>query len=416
MEKIKMRILWFEITTPSRYKNDGGVLAGWQDSLETIVSSHGEIDLYVAFEAKVGAKKKEQGNVHYIPLVTSYTWLQRKKAGFSQAESARHLVPKAIEVINLIKPDIIHVFGNEWPFGLVAKETDIPVVIHIQGAIVSYSNAQYPPKYNNYTLFFHSGLRPKIWWKLLRQYCYNASRLTMEYEIWKHVNYYMGRTQWDKALCNTLHPDSDYYHVEEAIRPMFLENKCHWKGYAGGKIKLVSTGISFWKGADVMLKTAHVLKKMGADFEWLIAGKMDSFFLQVIEHKEKLKFHENNIRILGFTQPDELVNLLCDSTLYVHTAYIDNSPNSICEAQLVGTPVVATYVGGIPSLVKHNESGYLVPANDPWQTANAIVELVNDEKRLLHYSVESRKAAMERHQPEHVYSQLINCYKSIVNK
>lgn len=411
-----MKVLWFEITTPSRYKNDGGVLAGWQDSLESIVAAHDDMELYIAFEANADAKPKVLGSVHYLPLATSYTWFQRKKASLSQTESAKHILPMAMEVINAVKPDIIHVFGNEWPFGLVTKETEIPVVIHIQGAIVPYTNALYPPKYNNFTLFFHAGARPKVWWKLFRQFCHNKSRLSMEYEIWNIVSHYMGRTQWDKALCNTLHPKSDYHHVEEAIRPVFLENKYHWKGYTCGRIRLVSTGISFWKGADVMLKTAHVLKNMNVDFEWLVAGKMDTFLLSVIEHKENLKFKENNIDILGFTQPDKLVNLLCGSTIYVHTAYIDNSPNSICEAQMVGVPVVATYVGGIPSLIKHDESGYLVPANDPWQTANAIVELANDKERLQKYSVTAKKTALARHQPNRVYSQLINCYKSIVYK
>lgn len=411
-----MKVLWFEITTPSHFKDDGAVLAGWQDSLEAIVAERNDIDLYIAFEANAEDQPKVQGNVHYIPLPTSYSWIQRKKAGFSQMESAKHILPKAIEVIHQIKPDIIQVFGNEWPFGLVAKETDIPVVIHIQGAIIPYTNAQYPPMYNNYTMFLQSGFNPKICWKLLRQYCYNNSRLSMERQIWNSVEYYMGRTQWDKALCNTLHPGSKYYHVEEAIRPIFLEDKYHWRGFKGGKVKLLSTGISFWKGADVMLKTAHVLKNMGVDFEWLVAGKMDPFFLEVIEKHEKLKFKDNNIRILGFTQPNELVNLLCESTLYVHTAYIDNSPNSICEAQLLGVPVIATYVGGIPSLVEHNKDGVLVPANDPWLTADSIVRLVNDKERLACYGLEARNKALKRHFSDNIYAQLINCYRSILNK
>ena len=271
-----MKILWFEISIPSKYQSDNRVLAGWQDALEEIVSGHNEIDLFVAFETNdKSAAPKFKNNVHYVPIVTSYSWLQRKKAGFNQYETVRHILPQALQIIKDIKPDLIHVFGCEWPYGLVAKYTDIPVVIHIQGAIIPYTNALYPPKYNNFTLFFHSGINIKIWWKLLREYYYNKSRKLMESEIWRIVDNYMGRTLWDKSLCQTIHPKARYFHVEEAIRPIFLKQDYQWHGINREKLSLISTGISFWKGADVMLKTAHVLKSMGVDFEWKIAGAMD---------------------------------------------------------------------------------------------------------------------------------------------
>lgn len=411
-----MKILWFEITPPSHYKGATGVLAGWQDSLEAIVSSRDDIELYVAFESTLGFERRVVNGVNYIPLMTSYSWLDRKRAGFNQNVAAKHIVAKALDVINEVRPDIIHVFGNEWPFGLVAEQTDIPVVIHIQGSIVPYDNAQYPPKYNNYTLFSYSGLNPARWWKLVRIYCHNKSRLAMEKRIWKVVSNYMGRTSWDLALSNTLHKGSHYYHVEEAIRPVFLEGKYSWNGYKGGKLKLISTGISFWKGADVMLKTAYVLKENGVDFEWKIAGKIDPYYKYVIEKKEGLSFSENNINILGFTQPEELVDLLCNSSIYVHTAYIENSPNSICEAQLLGLPVISTFVGGIPSLVENNVEGKLVPANDPWQLANEIIMLSNDKDRMMEYSINSIRRAIKRHSPENILSQLMSCYNDIVSR
>ena len=59
-----MKVLWFEITTPSHYKDDGAVLAGWQDSLEAIVAERNDIDLYIAFEANAEDQPKVQGNVH----------------------------------------------------------------------------------------------------------------------------------------------------------------------------------------------------------------------------------------------------------------------------------------------------------------------------------------------------------------
>lgn len=48
-----MKVLWFEISTPSRYLNTGQVTLGWQDALENIVATCKDIELYIAFESQV---------------------------------------------------------------------------------------------------------------------------------------------------------------------------------------------------------------------------------------------------------------------------------------------------------------------------------------------------------------------------
>lgn len=102
----------------------------------------------------------------------------------------------------------------------------------------------------------------------------------------------------------------------------------------------------------MMLKTANVLKNMGVDFTWKVAGQLDPLMKKVVENKEHLKFSDCNIEILGYVSAEQLANILTDSSIYVHTAYIENSPNSICEAQVLGLPIISTHVGGIATLVE----------------------------------------------------------------
>ena len=413
-----MKVLWFEISTPSRYKDDGRVVCGWQDALENIVKDSREIELYIAFETEErDAKVKVIDGVTFIPLVTRYSFAERKLSNWTWKVNEDKVIPLGRKVIEEYKPDIIHVFGNEWPFGLLAQYTDIPLVIHIQGSIIPYNNALYPPKYNGYTFIRAAGWNLRKDWHRLFGYYKAKSRLTMEERTWKCVKHYMGRTSWDKALVNTLTKGSTYHHVEEALRPTFLENKKLWSCPNGGKLRLLSTGCSsFWKGIDVMLKTAHVLKEVGVDFEWNVAGGLSSELKEIVEKKEGLRYADNNINILGFCTPEQLIDMMCNSTMYVHTAYIENSPNSICEAQLVGMPIVSTMVGGISTLVRNGEEGDLLPANDPWQIANAIIELSKDKERMMRYSKNSREHALERHNPENIMNQLMKCYKDLVKQ
>ena len=413
-----MKVLWFEISTPSRYKDDGRVVCGWQDALENIVKDCREIELYIAFETEEpDAKVKVIDGVTYIPMVTLYSFAERKLSNWTWKVNEDKVIPLGRKVIEEYQPDIIHVFGNEWPFGLLAQNTDIPLVIHIQGSIIPYNNALYPPKYNGYTFIRAAGWNLRKDWHRLNGYYKDKSRLEMEERTWKCVKHYMGRTSWDKALVNTLTKGSTYHHVEEALRPTFLENKKLWSCPNGGKLRLLSTGCSsFWKGIDVMLKIAHVLKEVGVDFEWNVAGGLSSELKEIVEKKEGLRYADNNINILGFCTPERLIDIMCNSTMYVHTAYIENSPNSICEAQLVGMPIVSTMVGGISTLVRNGEEGDLLPANDPWQIANAIIELSKDKERMMLYSKNSRQHAIERHNPENIMNQLMKCYKDLVKQ
>lgn len=411
-----MKILWFEVTQPLRYKNTGRVVAGWQDALEDIVRKEKSIELYIAFECSdPEARTIVVDGVTYIPIKTRYSFAESKLSIWTWRINEEKVIELGKKVIDRVKPDLIHVFGNEWPFGLLAQHTDIPLVIHIQGSIVSYHNAQYPPCYNGYTFAVAAGLNFRRLLYRIQLYHKSNTRLEMEKRIWGCVKHYMGRTSWDRALVNTLTKDSTYHHVEEALRAEFLTNTKLWKCPEESKLRLLTIGCgTFWKGVDVLLKTAHVLKETGVDFEWNVAGGMPIELKNIVEKKEKLKYSENNVNFIGICPAGKLIDIMCNSAMYVHTAYIENSPNSICEAQIVGMPIISTMVGGISSLVRNGEEGDLLPANDPWQIANAIVELSNDSGRMKKYSMNSRQHALERHNQENIRKQLLNCYKDLL--
>ena len=353
--------------------------------------------------------------VTYVPIHVALSSFERKYCKYWDAYIAK-MLPLARLVVEKYKPDIIHVFGTEWLFGQIAAFTEIPVAIHIMGAIVPYNNANYPPGYSSYNEIIWNlwnPLRLLRIWKRLRN-MKNWERL--ERNTWALVNNYMGRTKWDESLSRIMHPGRNYYHVEEALRTVFLLGDKLWQLPEDNKLRLVSIGCStFWKGPDMMLKVAKIFVSLKVNFEWLVAGRMDHHIKKWVERQENVRFEEMNINFLGFKQPNELVNILCSSTMYVHTAYIENSPNAICEAQCLGLPVVSTNVGGISTLVRPNMDGVLVAANDPWQMADAIIELYKDKERMIRYSQNSRAYAIARHNDESIKKQLLDCYINLLN-
>ena len=175
-----MKVLWFEISTPSRYLNTGQVTAGWQDALENIVLHSKDIQLYIAFESTTEMEVKVIDGVTYIPMPTHYTFMERKLSNHTWKINERKVIEAGRKVIEQYQPDVIHVFGCEWPYGLLAQYTDIPLVIHIQGSIIPYNNALYPPRYNEFTIVKVAGLNLRKDWHCLMSYNKSKSNLEME--------------------------------------------------------------------------------------------------------------------------------------------------------------------------------------------------------------------------------------------
>ncbi len=411
-----MRVLWFEVSPPSRYNEHKAPIGGWQDSLESIVRTIPNIELGIVFMSSDGiCSNKVVDGVSYYPIDGRLSFIEKifRKYWDVYVEKALKF---STQIIQDFKPDIIHVFGTEYPFGQVQSVTDIPVIIHIMGAIIPYRNATLPPNYSLYDRIRNCGINPRKFFSLIKDLSNMKNREEWEKKTWSLVHNYMGRTNWDKAIASILHYNCKYYHVEEALRSVFIDKHAQWKGYNNSKLVLLSTGCgTFWKGPDLMIKVAKILKDLDIDYEWNIAGQMDKEIKRIVERKEKACFDDLNIRILGFVQPEKLSELLCSCSVYVHTAYIENSPNSICEAQIIGAPIVSTNVGGISSLVQDGVHGILVPANDPWQMAYSIIQLYEDKNLMKAFSVNSHNTAIKRHSVDNIREELLVAYNCVIN-
>lgn len=414
--KNKLRVLWFEISIPNKYYKTGNPTNGWQDSLEEIVRKDERVELYISFEGKKDDKKKVIDGVTYIPIVPKYSYLERLRNTMSWEVSRNILIPMAVKVVEEIRPDIIQVFGSEWCWGQVQLYTNIPVVIHMQGSIPPYYNARLPPNYSELDIVRYNGLNLRkqlISWMHRKKY---KTWVDQEIRTLRSVRFYMGRTEWDKAIVSLYNSKAKYFYCSEALRPAILNVKEGWKmNREKHTFRIITTGVStFWKGADTILRTAILLKKLGFNFEWHLCGVM--YVQNIIEYKEKNSFEENNVRIHGFVNSDKLVELLLESDLYVHTAYIDNSPNAICEAQYLGMPIIATYVGGVPSLIEQGKDGVLIPANDPFMLAEKILQYSNNMSAFVYMGKASRNRAMHRHSPINITNDLFSCYQAIIEE
>ncbi len=410
-----MRVLWFSVT-PSMYEEK--TYGGWVASLEHIIRKYAnDIDLGIAFEHPDQCFKVEREGVTYYPMNKATSRLRQLRLKLNYANDWKFLRPLAHNVINDFKPDIIHCFGSEWPFGLLAREVDVPIVIHMQGFINIYSLSESMCCRNSDIYKYHHYNPAAIihyWYRSLK----SGSANKREQEIMRRNKYFMGRTEWDKNIVKYYSHDAMYYHCEEAIRPEILHSKLTWTFTPRKKMRIVTiSSASSLKGNNTILHTAKLLKDFGFDFEWRVAGNMDTF--KLFESITNLRHTDLNIKLLGFINADEVAKELSEADVYVHTAIIDNSPNSLCEAQLIGCPVVSTYIGGIPQLVSHGHTGLLYPFNEPHTLAFTLMNIHGDRLLLESLSSNERSVACKRHDEQakmaglqDIYNDIIKSYKN----
>lgn len=414
-----MKALWFvpvrNYYSPTRNDYNGG---GWISSLENTISKREDVKLAIAFYDTTGqTEKMKSGETLFYPIpLRNYSTLKKIKQAVSPLsfQIRQKIIDTqrvAKEVINEYKPDVIQIFGTESAFGIIAEITDIPCVIHLQGILSASINAWLPPFFSWRDFILQSYYPATIKYLLGEKLSWERNAI-IETQIFKRCHNFIGRTDWDRKVTNILSPKAKYYHCDEILRDTF---------YISAERKLpehpvfVST-ISYmlYKGFDLILKTAKILKEdTNLPFEWRVYGNLNPTF---VEKQIGIRHEDANVKLMGVATPDELKEVLLHATAYVHPSYIENSSNAIGESQILGVTAVCTNVGGSSSLVENNKTGFLVPANHPFDLAYILKHIYNNPELNLKIGRAAREEAMQRHDPIKICNDLISIYNNLISK
>ncbi|MEM6822120.1 MAG: glycosyltransferase family 4 protein [Verrucomicrobiota bacterium] len=137
------------------------------------------------------------------------------------------------------------------------------------------------------------------------------------------------------------------------------------------------------KGVDILLRSLpRILEKKNVQLKITGEGDQKQKWMRLTEELGISK----HVHFLGFVSNQELSVLyqMCD--IYVHPAIFDSRGDTeglgvvLIEALLNSKPVVASRVGGIIDVIKHNRTGLLVEEKDEEELADAVLELLEDTK------------------------------------
>ena len=415
-----MKVLWFTNTScnAAEYLGEGPIGGGWLKSLDKALQ--GVVELHVAFyypKMDVSFKYK---STTYHPL-SKGNWKLKAILGLFWGKTIDNEdLGKYLKIIGDVKPDIIHIHGTENPFGCLVPNIKIPVVVSIQGCITVYHH-KFTAGFSRNALRVHSFLyinnirnmiREKSFYRLYKEFAKGTPR---EQKNLRHTKYIIGRTSWDRRITSIFAPQSTYYHGEELLRGSFYEKT--WVFQNNERLIIhTTTSNSAYKGFETLCEALfEIQSRTSLNISWQIAGiNPNDSIVKLTKAKLSRKFPKHGLVYLGSLNEYKLVESLCEANMYVLPSHIENSPNSLCEAMILGLPCIATFAGGTGSLLENGKEGILIQDGDPWVLAGAILELYNNPELARLYSRNARTKALNRHDPAKIVESYLNIYLDII--
>lgn len=397
------------------------VYGGWVSSLLDLFKQKSEIELIIATEhqeAKGSFLEKKDGMVTHV--IVPSTSSNSKKSQLAQRCWK--------DVAKKYKPDIIHVHGTENVFGLnyIIANGNTNVVASIQGltsVITRYYTGGLPKgEFMKFCSVFEylRGISFYQQSKIMHQ------RANNELEFIKGLRHIVGRTEWDKIHSKTINPSIQYHKCNEALRPAFYMNKWSKEKMEPKRI-FVSNVRSTIKGGYWAIKIFKEVLKKEPNARLVIAAgspikaqesvpffKSNSLYKLLLKELKSIPNYKEKVELLGGLSEQEMCDEFLKCNAYLLPSAIENSSNSLGEAQILGVPIVASYVGGNAEFLQNGNAGKLYRFEEYEMGANAILQCFKDSDNTAREL--SMQIAESRHNIEYIYQDLMDIYKLILEE
>ena len=421
-----MRVLWIVNTIfqyPAEKMNmKPTVFGGWLNSLFNQLKDKKEISeiaIATAYSGKELKKFKNKNVVYYLLPTKNINKYDKKLEKIWQ------------DVVLEFKPSLVHIQGTEYPHAIAFLNCNLKVktCTSIQGLVSIYGKKEtyeagidYKTMLKNITI--RDILKKDI---LIGQYKKFLKKGFFEVDVLKKTNLIIGRTSWDKAYAYKLTNENKYIVCNESLREEFY--KCSWDI---SKIKrhtiFVSQASYPIKGFHKVIETINILKQRYPDILVFVAGQN---IIKSDTLKEKLKLTgygnylrklirkyelQDNIKFIGLLNAKEMCNYLLNSHVFLQASSIENSPNSLGEAMLIGMPCVASYVGGTADMLLDKTEGLLYPFGDIAMIAKYIMDIFENDNLAISLGLNAKKHAKVTHDIDANVEKTLEIYKSLMQE
>jgi len=332
------------------------------------------------------------------------------------------------EELRSFRPDVLHIWGTEYGHTLAmvnAAEAEgmlEKTVVSIQGLCSVYAGhyAEGVPSRVQWESTFRDLVRRD---NILQQQKKFALRGELETAALKKVRHVIGRTAWDAACMKEINPQAKYHFCNETLREPFYEGQ--WRYETCQKHRIFASSCVYpVKGFHYLLEAFAQVVKDYPDATLAVPGK--SFltadrvrrtrYQKYLADLAKKYGLEDRLEFLGSLSALEMKESFLKANVFVLPSTIENSPNSLGEAMLLGVPSVAADVGGVTDMLTHGREGYVYQSTAPYMLAyyiRRVFDMGAEGAKLGHLAAEHGK---KTHDPKENLSKLTGIYSEISGK
>jgi hypothetical protein len=136
--------------------------------------------------------------------------------------------------------------------------------------------------------------------------------------------------------------------------------------------------LSVIKGQDTAVRATALVRQAGHDVTLTLVGDCYPGYEAVEDGLRDLAVRERVDDVTVFTGFRDPSPIVAAADVVLVPSRVESFGLAAVESLLLGRPVVATRIGGLPEVVRDGETGLLVPADDPRALADAVIRLLED--------------------------------------
>lgn len=416
-----MKILWitqimlpeasFLLNGVKELKSTGGWIVG---AAESLVRNR-ELKLSIAIPTvKVNELKCLEGEYityYFFPIGSKNRYYHK------EYEKWWHSIKDSVN------PDVVHIHGTESCLGLsyVNACGREKVVVSLQG-LRSQISRHYFAGISIFEVICSSTIHDLFKGGMIKDVYDNKRLGKLEIELIRKVPYVIGRTYWDSAHVWAINPNVEYLFCNETLRPEFYQgDKWNYNECQKYTIFLSQAGYPL-KALHQVLKAMPLILRHFPDASIKVAGYdiTQSSGLYGLRHftgygkyikKLICKYNlQEKVTFTGALDGNQMKQAYLNCNVFICPSSLENSSNSIGEAQILGVPCLASYVGGDMDLMKGNEEN-LYRFEEIEMLAEKVCRIFNSKDE----QVDMHNIAYDRHNPEINCQRLYNIYKKIIS-
>ncbi|MCI7727272.1 MAG: glycosyltransferase family 4 protein [Clostridiales bacterium] len=332
--------------------------------------------------------------------------------------------------LRTFQPDVIHSWGVEYHHALAMvnaaeKEGMLPrMAASIQGLCCRIA-----PHYTDGIPA--SALRSRTIRDIMRhdsilaQQKQYTQRGELEIEALRKLTHVIGRTDWDQANALNINPNITYHHCDETLRDVFYTDQ--WAYSRCRKHRIFASSCAYpVKGFHILLEALAIVRKEYPDTEIAVTGRSflagdikslarQNGYEKYLRHLVKRNRLDGAVHFLGHLSAQDMKQAYLDANVFVLCSTMENSPNALGEAMLLGLPCVAAEVGGVSSLIGSQEGILCAPVN-PAAMAEGICRVFSMENQAEAMGAAARTRARKTHDPEQNMKDLMDIYRLLSGK